>query len=192
MSASKPRSFRFATAAQWAVCRFVQADAAAARAGLGLRPIAPFARPGTLYAASGAHAPYATRLGEVSWFDDRVNFYCLTKGDDQPEASTAPFTLRGQRVVATPRNLWLASGRSVTAYEAGSLSRRATVGVGAKPQQHRLPRKRAIGGGSILAWGRSNSANVLGLCHNENCSERTGIGRRAAGALSYGSSVSAA
>jgi hypothetical protein len=81
MNADRPRSFHFATAAQWRSCLFVQADTRALGSH-GLRPFAAFERHATRLESDGAHAPAATREGDLLWRDDRGALHRLTACDE--------------------------------------------------------------------------------------------------------------
>ena len=82
MKADKLKSYRFSTEAQWSSCLFVRADPDLLRQSKGVRPFAPYARPGILYESPGAHAPVVTREREILWRDDRCAIHRLAGGDD--------------------------------------------------------------------------------------------------------------
>jgi phage tail-like protein len=126
------RSYRFATEAQWQSCLFAQADRASLRSGQGVRPLAPYARSGTLYETRGARAPVVTRFGEVLWFDGNGALQRFAPGDDSPVENPPPFSVpSGVRVVATSNALWVNGNPSgsLRCYEEDSLSRLLSVEI---------------------------------------------------------------
>ena len=130
MKADRLKSYRFATEAQWDSCLFVQTDRESLRKGEGIRPFAPYARPGTLYRSPGAHAPAITPAGEILWRDDHRAIHSLTLCDYAPEKSSAPGLLaQAKRIVATRSSIWvIGQGTDVIErYEDETLTRLLTV-----------------------------------------------------------------
>lgn len=130
MKADQLKSYRFATAAQWASCLFVQTDREALGKGNVVRPFAPYSRPATLYPSPGAHAPVVTPAGEILWRDDQGALHRLTSCDYTPEESCAPGLLaRAKRIVPTRNGLWVIGEPTdvIERYEDDTLTRLLTV-----------------------------------------------------------------
>jgi phage tail-like protein len=129
MTAGELRSYRFSTEAQWNACLFEGAERDPRRAKGGLWPYAPYARPATLHETRGAHAPAATRAGEILWRDDAGGLHRLQPGDDTPVSSPAPTAIgHARRMVATGNCLWVATQpRSLQRHEDDTLARLVTV-----------------------------------------------------------------
>jgi len=125
----KQRSYRFATEAQWKACISTRVDGDALRTGA-IRPLAPFAHPGVLHKASGAHAPAVTRAGEILWADEQDALYRMVDGDEEPMRFAAPTAItHATRMVATSSGLWVlsASRHALESYDEESLTRRLVV-----------------------------------------------------------------
>ena len=125
MSASTPRSFHFATTAQWSQCLAVDVDVEALRAGDGIRPFAVYERTTTLLASDGAQVPVVLRGGDLHWRDDHRQLHRLTSCDDVPEITPAPSALASTgRIVSTASGLWAIDGDGAIArFEADTLTR---------------------------------------------------------------------
>ena len=145
MNASRPKSFRFATDAQWNACFFIGADRRSSGGGGSIRSFRPFGRPVKLHESGGAHAPVITQTGEILWVDDRNFMHRLSGCSDVPETFPSPFGVpcstenapdeRTFRVVATAGGLWVAgrSSDSISVYEEGTLTRLLTVDLPGTP-----------------------------------------------------------
>jgi phage tail-like protein len=126
------RAYRFATAPQWGACLFAGIDAEAQGADGVVRPLAPYARPGTLHAPGPAFAPAVARGGERLWRDNAANLWRLRPCDDAPEAVPAPRAIAGaKRVVANATGLWVvgSSPGTVECFESDSLTRLLEVTI---------------------------------------------------------------
>jgi phage tail-like protein len=120
------RAYRFATAAQWNACLFAGVDADARGSDGVVRPLAPYARPGTPYAPGPAFAPAVARGGELLWRDDAANLWRLRPCDDAPESTRAPLSIAAaKRIVVNSTGLWVAgsSPGMVECFENDSLTR---------------------------------------------------------------------
>ena len=108
MNVEKVKRYQFSTDAQWNACRFVRADRDLRRKSGGIRPFAPYARPGTLYESRGAHAPAVTHAGEILWRDDYGAIHRLPGCTYAPRTSAAPLAItRAARLVTTSSGLWV-------------------------------------------------------------------------------------
>lgn len=132
MSGQARRSYRFSTAAQWSACLFDRVDGESFDAGGSIQPIAPYRQTAQLYATHGAHAPAATRSGEVLWHDDAGCLHRLTACDDEPGVCAAPHAIaHASRLVPASNGLWVIgqSRTSLERYEEETLSRLAIVDI---------------------------------------------------------------
>lgn len=126
MSGLAQRSYRFRTPAQWSACLFDRVDLESFDAQGGIRAIAPYEETAQLFATRGAHAPAATRAGEVLWHDDSGRLHRLTACDDVPEVHAAPYAIaHASRLVSTSNGLWVIgqSRTSLERYDEETLSR---------------------------------------------------------------------
>ena len=106
MSGLQP-GFRFASEAQWSVCRFDGADRTSAEARKGLRPFAPYGLPPAILWPGVAHAPAITDEAELLWRDEAGHLLKLQYGDVEPLSLAAPGAIQvARRTVATPGTLW--------------------------------------------------------------------------------------
>jgi phage tail-like protein len=133
MSADALRRYRFATDAQWNACLLVQTDRVTSPTGVELQPFASYERQATSYPSNGAHAPVATRLGEVLWRDDDGCLHRLEPCDERPSITCpAPAPIaRAERVVAGPNSLWVIGEPPdrIHRYEDDSLTRVLTASL---------------------------------------------------------------
>lgn len=132
MSGPAQRSYRFSTAAQWSACLFDRIDGESFGASGSIQPIAPYQQTARLFATQGAHAPAATRSGEVLWHDDLGCLHLLTACDDEPRVCAAPHAIaRASRLVSTSNGLWVIgqSPTSLERYEEETLSRLGIVEI---------------------------------------------------------------
>lgn len=132
MSAESVKSYRFATDAQWAACLFDRVDREPRRSGEGVRPLAPYARPGTPYESGGGRAPVVTRAGEILWHDDQGTLYRLSAPEDRPDTCPAPAAIaRAERILATRSGLWAIgpSPGSLERFDEPTLTRMLSVEV---------------------------------------------------------------
>lgn len=132
MSGPVQRSYRFRTPAQWRACLFDRVDRESFDAHDSIQPIAPYEQTAQLYATQGAHAPAATRAGEVLWHDDAGCLHRLTACEDEPDVSPAPYAIaHASRLVSTSNGLWVIgqSRTSLERYEEETLSRLNVVDI---------------------------------------------------------------
>jgi len=132
MTTPAQRGYRFGTAAQWSACLFDRVDQESSGTQAALRPIAPFEQTARLYASPGAHAPAATRAGEILWHDDTGVLHRLTACEDEPEACPAPYAIaRAPRLVSSSNGLWVVgeSQSSLERYEEDTRTRLSSVDI---------------------------------------------------------------
>jgi len=132
MSGPAQRGYRFRTPAQWSACLFDRVDRETFDAQGSIEPIAPYEQTARLYATRGAHAPAATRAGEVLWHDDAGCLHRLTACDDEPEGCAAPYAIaHASRLVSTSNGLWVIGQprTSLLRYEEETLSRLNVVDI---------------------------------------------------------------
>lgn len=132
MSGPAQRSYRFSTPAQWSACLFDRVDRESFAAHARIQPIAPYGQTAQLYATQGAHAPAATRAGEVLWHDDAGRLHRLTACGDEPGVFVAPFAIaQASRLVSTSNGLWVIgqSRTSLERYDEATLSRVSVVDI---------------------------------------------------------------
>lgn len=130
MTAQAQRGYRFTTPAQWSACLFDRVDRESSGAQDRIQPIAPYEQTAQLYTTQGAHAPVATRAGEVLWHDDKGCLHRLTACDEEPDAYPAPHAIaQASRLVSTSGGLWVIgeSRNSLERYEEGTLTRLSVV-----------------------------------------------------------------
>lgn len=136
MSAPAQRGYRFRTPAQWGACLFDGVDGDAFAAQAAVRPAAPYAPDGELLPTSGARAPALTPAGTALWRDGAGGLHRLPTCLDEPETVVAPHGMaHAERIVATPRGLWVIGPARTTLerYEEESLTRLDVVPVAGAP-----------------------------------------------------------
>jgi len=117
-------AYRFATEAQWRLCRFASADRTFAAARKGLRPFAPYGLPPTNLWTGTAHAPAITEEAELIWRDEAGHLLRLPYADVEPRSVGAPAAIRGAgRMVATSGTVWAVQGGAAQAFDDNSLTR---------------------------------------------------------------------
>jgi len=132
MTVQAQRGYRFGTPAQWSACLFDRIDHESSGGQEMLRPIAPFEQTAQPYTTRGAHAPAATRAGEILWHDDAGFLHRLTAFDDEPDRCPAPYPIsHAARLVSATSGLWVIgeSQSSLQRYEDYTLARLSTVDV---------------------------------------------------------------
>lgn len=133
MKSLLPRSFRFATTAQWRVCLFDRIDLPAGEAP-GLAPMAPFESTPALHASRGARAPAVSISGELFWVDEAGYLYRIDCCDGSSRHEMAPYAIAtARRIVSLGESLYVldASGATLISFEASTLARLSTTGLGA-------------------------------------------------------------
>lgn len=122
MSALHP-GYRFASEAQWSLCRFVAADRTSAEARRGLRPFAPYALPPTSLWSGSGRAPAITDEAELIWSDEAGHLLRLPYADAEPRSVAAPASIgAARRMVATPGTLWMVGDGRALAFDEKTLS----------------------------------------------------------------------
>jgi phage tail-like protein len=155
MSANTQRGFFFANEAQWKTCQFIQVDTGAMRGTHTVRPFTPYARPGTLFESSGAHAPALTSIGDVLWHDDAGRVYRFSTCDVTPQVDCASSPIaQATRIVTSADALWVVDPPSgVQRYDIDSFTRVLTV---------------EIAGATIVDIAGDDRGGVMVLLHHDS------------------------
>ena len=136
MNSQPLRSFRFATAAQWNACQFVQVDLQSVDKQTVIQPLSPYAQPGALISTSGAYAPVVTPEGELIWCDDLGRIHRMTSCQSDFLTFVAPETLANSvRIVSTTSGLWTInqSTQSLERFDSETLTRLLTLDLSTAP-----------------------------------------------------------
>jgi phage tail-like protein len=133
VTAAARRGYWFRTAAQWGTCLFDRVDRELFAADGTVKPLAPYDQTASLHESRGAHAPVATRAGEVLWRDDAGHLHRFTDGDEAPDVQRAPHAIaKASRIVSTSHGLYVTalSGNRLERYEEETLTRLSVASTG--------------------------------------------------------------